>query len=253
MSAARGMNAPARHATFVASMWVLGLAALGAAAYAMTLPLDWQQKLVVWILLTFIADEAGNWFGYSAVPLGVIALGALPFLPTSSVPEQWWIIFPLIAGALLAALAVKHAGGPLVLPFAAALFALPIIAAARAAPFLDASMTFPANAQFQKLAFIAAGVGLLISLIRQVAATMVRAHANRPARTPRPEPVTRFERGSEKKSTAPLGTPPAEPVSDTVNAALIDRVYPQAPGKSSSTVPVVLTKSEPEKEKGKIS
>ena len=106
-------------------------------------------------------------------------------------PEQWWVIFPLIAGALLAALAMKHAGGPLVLPFAAVLFAVPIIAAAKAAPFLDASMKFPANAQFQKLAFIAAGIGLLISLIRQVAAAMVRARVNRPARTPRPEPLGR--------------------------------------------------------------
>ena len=189
MSAARGMSEQSKHATFVASMWVLGLASLGVLAYAMTLPLDWQQKLVVWILLTFIADEAGNWFGYSAVPLGIIALGALPFLPASAVPEQWWVIFPLIAGALLAALAMKHAGGPLVLPFSAVLFAVPIIAAAKAAPFLDASMKFPANVQFQKLAFIAAGIGLLISLIRQVAAATVRARANRPARTPRPEPV----------------------------------------------------------------
>jgi len=183
------MSEQSKHATFVASMWVLGLASLGVLAYAMTLPLDWQQKLVVWILLTFIADEAGNWFGYSAVPLGIIALGALPFLPASAVPEQWWVIFPLIAGALLAALAMKHAGGPLVLPFSAVLFAVPLIAAAKAAPFLDASMKFPANAQFQKLAFIAAGIGLLISLVRQVAAAMVRARANRPARTPRPEPV----------------------------------------------------------------
>ncbi|WP_161883252.1 hypothetical protein [Deinococcus alpinitundrae] len=190
MSAARGMGAQGKHATFVASMWVLGLAALGVLAYAMTLPLDWQQKLVVWILLTFIADEAGNWFGYSAVPLGIITLGALPFLPVSAVPEQWWIIFPLIAGALSAALAMKHAGGPFVLPLAAVLFAVPILAAAKAAPLLDASMKFPANPQFQKLAFIAAGIGLLISLIRQVVAAMVRARANQPARTPRLEPLT---------------------------------------------------------------
>lgn len=189
MSAARGINERARHATFVASMWVLGLAALGVLAYAMTLPLDWQQKLVVWIVLTFVADEAGNWFGYSAVPLGIISLGALTFLPVAAVPEQWWIIFPLIAGALMAALVMKHAGGPLVLPFAAALFALPILAAARLAPLLDPSIKFPANHQFQKLAFIAAGIGLLISLIRQVAAGIVRARAERPARVPRPELV----------------------------------------------------------------
>ncbi|GAA4021820.1 hypothetical protein GCM10022631_40070 [Deinococcus rubellus] len=189
MSAARGMSGQARHATFVASMWVLGLASLGVLAYAMTLPLDWQQKLVVWIVLTFIADEAGNWFGYSAVPLGIIPLGALPFLPIATVPEQWWVIFPLITGALLAALVVKHAGGPLVLPFAAALFALPILAAARLAPLLDPTIKFPANAQFQKLAFIAAGIGLLLSLIRQVAAAMVRARMERPARVPRLEPV----------------------------------------------------------------
>ena len=152
MSAARGMDSQGKHATFVASMWVLGLAALGVLAYAMTLPLDWQQKLVVWIVLTFVADEAGNWFGYSAVPLGIIPLGALPFLPLGPVPEQWWVIFPLIAGALSAALVMKHAGGPFVLPFAAVLFALPILAAARLAPLLDPSIKFPANAQFQKLA-----------------------------------------------------------------------------------------------------
>lgn len=185
MSAARGVNERARHGTFLASMWVLGLAALGVLAYAMILPLDWQQKLVVWILLTFVADEAGNWFGYSAVPLGIIPLGALPFLPVSAAPEQWWVIFPLIAGALLAALAMKHAGGPWVLPFSAALFALPILAAARLAPLLDPSIKFPANTQFQKLALIAAGTGLLISLIRQVTAAIVRQRGNRPA-APRP-------------------------------------------------------------------
>ncbi len=199
MSAVRRLpNLRARHRSFVATMWVLGLAALGVLAYAMTLPLDWQQKLIVWIVLTFVADEAGNWFGYSAIPLGAIPLGGVPQLITGTPPEQWWVIFPLIATALLACLIMKHAGGPFVLPFAAVLFAAPIIAAAKAAPFLDASMKFPANPQFQKLAFIAAGIGLLLSLIRQVAAALLRARAERPARLPRPEPaVTKVKLGKE--------------------------------------------------------
>ena len=175
-------NPDARHRSFVAAMWVLGLACLGALIYSFTLPLDWQTRLIVWILLTFLADEAGNWFGYSAIPLGVLPLlpaGTLPFLPLSAAPEQWWIIFPLIATALLACLLMKHAGGPFVLPFAAVLFALPILAAARLAPLLDPTIKFPANAQFQKLAFIAAGIGLLISLIRQVAAAIIRQRQER--------------------------------------------------------------------------
>ncbi|WP_293914751.1 hypothetical protein [Deinococcus sp.] len=254
MSAAMTGNrrdpARARHVAFVASMWVLGLAALGVLAYAMTLPLSWPQKLAIWVVLTFVADEAGNWFGYAAIPLGV-----LPLVLLKTPPEQWWVIFPLIATSLLACLVMKHAGGPFVLPFAAALFAVPIIGVAFIAPRLDASITFPANNQFQQVAFIAAGVGLLISLIRQVSVWVSRSRAARSERrpyTPPPKPITRFERGSGRKPTPPLVKPPAEPVSDTVNAALIDQVYPAALGESSSNVPVVLTKKEPEKESGEM-
>ncbi|AZI42099.1 hypothetical protein EHF33_04530 [Deinococcus psychrotolerans] len=173
-----------RHRQFVAVMWVLGLVSLGALAYVMTLPLDWQTKLVAWIVLTLIADEAGNWFGYSAIVLGILPLGAIslafwPFLPVASVPEQWWTIFPLIATALLACLVIKHAGGPFLLPFAAALFALPILAAAKLAPSVDATIKFPANPEFQKLAFIAAGIGLTVSLVRQVVAALLRRRAER--------------------------------------------------------------------------
>jgi hypothetical protein len=239
----------ARHIAFVASMWVLGLASLGIVAYAMTLPLSWPQKLAIWVLLTFVADEAGNWFGYAAIPLGV-----LPLILLKTPPEQWWVIFPLVATSLLACLVMKHAGGPFVLPFAALLFAVPIIGVAKIAPKLDATMVFPANAQFQQVAFIAAGVGLLISFIRQVSVWVSQSRGARSERTrqytPPPKPITRFERGNGKKPTPPLVKPPAEPVSDTVNAALIDQVYPAAVGKSSSTVPVVLTKSEAEKENG---
>ena len=181
-------NPDARHRRFVGAMWVLGLACLGALIYSFTLPLDWQTRLIVWILLTFLADEAGNWFGYSAIPLGVLPLlpaGTIPLLPLSAATEQWWIIFPLVATALLACLLMKHAGGPFVLPFAAALFALPILAAERLAPLVDPTIKFPANAQFQNLAFIAAGIGLLLSLIRQVAAAIIR---QRQERIMEPEP-----------------------------------------------------------------
>ena len=173
---------------FVAAMWVLGLACLAALVFSFTLPLDWQTRLIIWILLTFVADEAGNWFGYSAIPLGVLPLlpaGTIPLLPLSAAPEQWWVIFPLIATALLACLMMKHAGGPFVLPFAAALFALPILAAQRLGPLVDPTIKFPANAQFQQLAFIAAGIGLLVSLIRQIAAAIVR---QRQERMTEPEP-----------------------------------------------------------------
>ncbi|TSA86117.1 hypothetical protein FNU79_07990 [Deinococcus detaillensis] len=177
-------NPLTRHRQFVAVMWVLGLLSLGALAYVMTLPLDWQTKLVAWIVLTLIADEAGNWFGYSAVVLGILPLGAIslafwPFLPVASVPEQWWTIFPLIATALLACLVIKHAGGPFLLPFAAALFALPILAAAKLAPSVDATIKFPSNPEFQKLAFIAAGIGLTVSLVRQVVAALLRRRSER--------------------------------------------------------------------------
>ncbi|AWN23463.1 hypothetical protein DKM44_09685 [Deinococcus irradiatisoli] len=173
--AARRFSPQARHRSFVAAMWVLGLACLGLLAYGLTLPLAWQQMLILWIVLTFIADEAGNWFGYSAIPLGV-----LPLVLGSTPPEQWWVIFPLIATSLLVCLVVKHAGGPFVLPFAAVLFVVPILAAAKLAPYLDTSIKFPANPQFQKLAFIAAGIGLLLSLIRQSVVALVQQRARRP-------------------------------------------------------------------------
>lgn len=177
MSAAaqRILNPRAKHRQFVAAMWILGLACVGVLAYAMTLPLDWQNKLIIWIMLTLIADEAGNWFGYSAIPLG-----AIPFVLGSTPPEQWWVIFPLVATSLMVCLVMKHAGGAFVLPFAAALFAVPIIAVAKLTSHVDPSITFPANAQFQKLAFIAAGAGLLLSLIRQIVAAILRQHEQRP-------------------------------------------------------------------------
>ncbi len=191
-TAARRFSPQSRHRSFVAAMWVLGLACLGVLAYAMTLPLDWQQKLVLWIVLTLIADEAGNWFGYSAIPLGI-----LPLVLSTAPPEQWWIIFPLISTSLLACLVIKHAGGPFVLPFAAAMFAAPLLAAARLAPLLDTSIKFPADPQFQKLAFVAAGTGLLLSLIRQVAVAIAQRRAQRPL------PAARLTKVNKERVASP--------------------------------------------------
>lgn len=142
---------------------ISGWLILAVLAYFMWAPGDWPIRLFVWILFTLLADELAGWFGYIA-----IALGALAFFSPAAPPEQWFIIVPLIGGALFATLLVKHSGGLLVLPFAGAIFALPVFLANQLRTMLDPTVTLFSNAQFQRTALMAMIIGLVISLIRQI-------------------------------------------------------------------------------------
>ena len=152
-----------------------GVLFLAVLAFTLWQPGNWPAKLSAWVLLTLLADEAGGWFGY----LGVV-LGGLPFVAAHAPPEQWFVILPLVGGALIATLIVKHSGGALVLPFAYALFVLPILLAQRLGPSLDDTLTLPGNATFRRSAFLMAGLGLGFSLLRQLAGLYLRRRAEQP-------------------------------------------------------------------------
>lgn len=168
---------PQRSAALVASLWVIGVLCLAALAFmfAMKAPPPWRTLALAWVLLTYLADEAGNWFGYLAA-----LLGALPFV-LGTAPEQWFMVFPLLVSGLIASLLLKHAGGLLLLPFAAAAFALPILATAKLAPYLDDTVKLAGSHAFQNRVFLAAGIGLGLSLLRQLTELVLRRRAQRRA------------------------------------------------------------------------
>lgn len=173
LSPARRRQIRARNLLLLRLLW--GLALLGLLAYTLWQPGDWPQKLGLWVLLTLLADEAGGWFGY----LGA-ALGGVPFFSNHAPPEQWSIILPLVGAALIAALIVKHSGGPLVLPFALAVFALPIFLIQKLGPSLDTSLTLPGNPIFQRAALGLAALALGFSFVRQAVGAMLRRRLERP-------------------------------------------------------------------------
>ena len=178
-------------------VWGLGL--LGLLAYTLWEPGRWPLKLGAWVLLTLLADEAGGWFGYAGV-----ALGSLPWLVTQAavqtatqpavqsaaqaLPGQWYVITPLIGGALLAALVVKHSGGPLVIPFAGVLFALPVLLTWRLVPSLDSTLSLPGNHTFLKVSLGMAALGLGFSFLRQVVGVLLRWRQERPETLTPPQP-----------------------------------------------------------------
>ncbi|MGY2892137.1 hypothetical protein [Deinococcus sp. UYEF24] len=173
LSPARRRRIRARNLLLLRLLW--GFALLGLLAYTLWQPGNWPEKLTLWVLLTLLADEAGGWFGY----LGA-ALGGLPFLSNHAPPEQWWIILPLVGAALIAALIVKHSGGPLVLPFALAVFALPIFLIQKLGPSLDTSLTLPGNPVFQRAALGMAALALAFSFVRQAVGIFLRRRLERP-------------------------------------------------------------------------
>jgi len=127
------------------------------------------------VLLTLLADESGGWYGY----LGT-ALGVLPYFSSHAPPAQWLVILPLVGAALIAGLIVKHAGGPLVLPFAFAAFSLPILLTERLGPSLDTTLTLPSNAQFRASSLGLAAAALAFSFVRQALGIYLRRRAEQP-------------------------------------------------------------------------
>jgi hypothetical protein len=153
-----------------------GWTLLAVLAYFMWTPGDWPVRLLAWVLLVILADEFGGWFGY----IGVV-LGGLAFLSPNAPPAQWMIIVPLVGGALMALLLIKHSGGPLVLPFAGLLFAGTLLAVGRFGPRIDPTLTLPANPEFQRTAILALLVGLAFSFVRQVINILLKRRASRRA------------------------------------------------------------------------
>lgn len=140
-----------------------GLVTLGLLLTALQSGLEWTSLLFVWVLLTIIADEFGGWFGYAGALLGLLTLTA----PGQN-PDDWSILLPLVGGPLLGLLLVKHSGGWLVLPFAAAVFALPLLAASRFEDrLLDPNLLLVAAPDMQRSAVLAMLIGLGLSLVRQ--------------------------------------------------------------------------------------
>ncbi len=119
--------------------------------------------------LVILADEFGGWFGY----LGLL-LGGLGYFSPSLPPAQWLIILPLVGGALMALLLVKHSGGVLVLPFAGLIFAGTLLAVARFGSKFDPTLKLPSNDTFLRSALIAMAAGLAFSLVRQLIGLWLR-------------------------------------------------------------------------------
>lgn len=123
---------------------------------------SWSSLLLAWVLLAFIADEFGGYFGYVAALMGLLILKA-----PGQDPAQWKILLPLVGGALLASLIVKHSGGWLVLPFAAAVFLLPFYAASEYGHLLDPNLLALGDPELMRAAGVGMVVGLGISFVRQ--------------------------------------------------------------------------------------
>ena len=181
---------PPRRRSAHAGLWtalrlLAGLALLVALAYFMWTPGDWPTRLFAWVLLTILADECAGWFGYAG-----LAMGALAFFAPSAPPEQWTLIVPLVGGALGALLLLKHSGGPLVLPFAAVIFAGALYATGRFGLKIDPELTLPANATFQRSAVLPMLIALAFSFVRQYVGVAVRyARRRRAARAATPVSV----------------------------------------------------------------
>lgn len=187
-----------------------GWSTVAVLAYLLWMPgeeFGWTKMMFAWILLTLVADEFAGWFGYIG-----LALGVLPFLYAGT-PEQWFVIFPLVGGALFALLIMKHSGGPFVLPFGAALFAGAILAAARFGPTLDPSLKLPVSRSFQEAAILPMLAVVGFSFVRQLISMIVRGSRRRRA--------ARLAKASA--ATPPVtaaATPPPAPV-PTPNPALV--------------------------------
>mgnify|MGYP007116556971 CR=1 FL=1 len=175
-----------------------GWLTVAALAYLLWMPgeeFGWLKMMFNWVLLTLLADEFAGWFGYMG-----LALGVLPFLYAGT-PEQWFVIFPLIGGALFALLIMKHAGGPFVLPFAGALFAGAILLAQKLGDMLGTPIKLVSNPELERRALLAAAIGLAFSFVRQLVGMLLRWQKRRRAAAVTVTTVT--------TTPAPVPAPPA--------------------------------------------
>lgn len=176
--------------------FITGLALLAGLAYFLWTPGDWANKLFVWVLLTILADECAGWFGYVG-----LALGALVLLAPGATPEQWFVVLPLVGGALFALLLLKHSGGPFVLPFAGALFAGAILLAQKLGDMLGTPIKLVSNPELERRALLAAAIGLAFSFVRQLVGMLLRWQKRRRAAAVTVTTVT--------TTPAPVPAPPA--------------------------------------------
>ena len=208
-------SAPTRKAANRSGLWTFlrllgGWATVAALAYLLWTPsteCGWPTLLFGWVLLTLLADEFAGWFGYMA-----LALGILPLLHGAATPEQWYIILPLIGGAMFALLIMKHSGGPFVLPFGALIFAGTILGAAKFGLKIDPTLKLPASALFQRMALMPTLIMVSLSFVRQLIAMLLRWQA------------ARRERLATAQASAVSAAPAAAPAQEAVQAAAEDGV-----------------------------
>ena len=168
---------PAARGALVA--WLLGLVLLALTALWLLADLPWYSKLAGWVLLVWLADECGGWFGYVAAILGAAPFfsGLIGYGPDA--PVQWAVAYPLVLVGLIGALLVKHAGGPLLLPVALALLVAPIFVARFVGPSLDTGITLPGIPRFLDSTLwpglLGAAVSLAVAIIRRARRRTVRA------------------------------------------------------------------------------
>lgn len=251
------VSAPARTKPDRSGLWTFlrllgGWATVAALAYLLWMPSKdwgWPTMLFSWVLLTLLADEFAGWFGYIA-----LALGILPLLHAETAPEQWFIILPLIGGALFALLIMKHSGGPFVLPFGALLFAGTIIGAAKFGVKIDPSLKLPASTTFQHMALLPMLVMVSFSFVRQLISMLLRWQAARRARAAAvavtTTPAVTAPATSTVASSAPNKIDPAKIDPAKIDAAKPAAATPQpvqtaTAGPTSAAEPVSATLTTP--------
>lgn len=249
------VSAPARTKPDRSGLWTFlrllgGWATVAALAYLLWMPSKdsgWPTMLFGWVLLTLLADEFAGWFGYIA-----LALGILPLLHAETAPEQWFIILPLIGGALFALLIMKHSGGPFVLPFGALLFAGTIIGAAKFGVKIDPSLKLPASSTFQHMALLPMLVMVSFSFVRQLISKLLRWQAARRARAAAvavtTTPAVTAPATSTVASSAPNKIDPAKIDAAKPAAATPQPVQTATAGPTSAAEPVSATLTTPSTE-----
>ncbi len=196
----------------------------------------WPTLLFGWVLLTLLADEFAGWFGYMA-----LALGVLPLLHGAATPEQWYIILPLIGGAMFALLILKHSGGPFVLPFGALLFAGTIIAAAKFGAKIDPTLKLPASATFQRMAMLPMLAMVGFSFLRQLTFMLVRWRARRKATAAAVAPAAPVGGSASVATPEPTPTSSAQGAQSAPLGTVVAAAVPQVVATPAARVDVDLT------------